>query len=46
MRVTLLGVFAMIGIVALLVYGAKDLHKTNRAKALKPGQSPESPTNP
>ena len=46
MRVTLLGVLAMIGIVVVLVYVANELQRTNQANADQPPQNPDSSTRP
>jgi hypothetical protein len=46
MRVTLLGVLAFIGVVALLIYVGNELQRTNQAKAAEPPQNPDSSINP
>jgi hypothetical protein len=46
MRVTLLGVLAVIGVFALLVYVGNEWHRTNQAKPVPPPQNPDSSTNP
>jgi hypothetical protein len=46
MRVTLLGVLAFVGIVALLIYVGNELQRTNQAKAVQPPQNPDPSKNP
>jgi hypothetical protein len=46
MRVTLLGVLALIGTAALLVYIGNELQRTSQAKALQPPQNSDSSITP
>jgi len=46
MKITLLGVLALIGIVALLVYVGSELQRTSQAKAVPPPPNPDSSMNP
>jgi|HubBroStandDraft_5_1064220.scaffolds.fasta_scaffold161237_3 hypothetical protein len=46
MRITLFGVLAVIGVVALLVYLGNEWKQTNQAKPIPPPKNPDSSTNP
>jgi hypothetical protein len=46
MKVTLFGVLAFVGIVALVIYVGNELQRANQAKAAQPPQNPDSSTNP
>ena len=43
MKITLLGVLAVVGTIALLVYIGSEWQKTSDAKAVPPLQPPDSP---
>ena len=46
MKITLLGVLALVGIVALLVYIGNEWQRTSDAKAVPPLRAPDSPPDP